>query len=117
MNHDDLDRLISHEPGIVPSSGFTTSVMDAVRAQAQAPAPIPFPWKRALPGIAAAVLALAWIIFACVAVVSSNGGAVQVLSVPSTVQPLWHAASWVLIALATAAASLLFSWRIAARSA
>ncbi len=66
MDHDDLDRLLSHEPEIVPSSGFTASVMKAVRVQAQAPPPIPFPWKRALPGIAAAVLSLAWIVFACV---------------------------------------------------
>ena len=108
MNHDDLDGLYSHEPEIVPSSGFTASVMDAVRAQAQAPPPIPFPWKRALPGIAAAVLALVWIIFACIAVFSSNGGAAQVLSVPPELRSLWHAVSWVLIALATASACLLF---------
>jgi hypothetical protein len=60
MNHDDLDHLLSHETEIVPSFGFTASVMNAVRAQAQAPPPIPFPWKRALPGMAAAVLSLAW---------------------------------------------------------
>ncbi len=117
MNHDDLDRLFTHEPEIVPSSGFTASVMNAMRVQAQAPPPIPFPWKRALPGIAAAVLAIAWIIFACVAVLSSNGGTSQVLSVPPVLQSLWHAASWVLIALATAVASLLFSWRVVSRSA
>jgi len=71
MNHDNLDYLLSHEADIVPSSGFTASLMNAVDAQAQAPAPIAFPWKRALPGMAAAVLSLAWIVFACVAVFSS----------------------------------------------
>jgi hypothetical protein len=118
MNHDDLDHLLSHETEIVPSFGFTASVMNAVRAQAQAPPPIPFPWKRALPGMAAAVLSLAWIVFACVAVFSSKGvGATEALSVPSTLQPLWHAASWVLIALVTTVVSLLFSWRFVCRIA
>lgn len=116
MNHDDLDHLLSHETEIVPSSGFTASVMNAVRAQAQAPPPIPFPWKRAWPGMAAAVLSLAWIVFACVAVFSSKS-ATEALSVPSTLQPLWHAASWVLIALVTTVVSLLFSWRFVCRIA
>jgi hypothetical protein len=116
MNHDDLDHLLSHEAEIVPSSGFTASVLNLVRAQAQAPPPIPFPWKRALPGMAAAVLSLAWIVFACVAVFSSSGdGEVLVLSVPPALQHLWHAASWVLIALVTTVVSLLFSWRFVSR--
>jgi hypothetical protein len=118
MNHDDLDHILSHEAEIVSSSGFTASVMNAVRVQAQAPPPIPFPWKRALPGMAVAVLSLAWIIFACVAVFSSSGGGeVLVLSIPPALQPLWHAASWVLIALVTTVVSLLFSWRFVSRIA
>jgi hypothetical protein len=118
MNHDDLDRLLSHESEIVPSSGFTASVMNALRVRAQAPPPIPFPWERALPGMAAALLSLAWIVFACVAAFSSNGGgAAQVLSIPAALQPLWHAASWVLIALVTTVVSLLFSWRFVSRIA
>jgi hypothetical protein len=85
--------MLSHEAEIVPSSGFTASVMNAVRGQAQAPPPILFPWKRALPGMAAAVLSLAWIVFACVAVFSSKGiGATEALNIPSTLQPLWNAA-------------------------
>lgn len=47
---DELDRILS-ETEILPSSGFTASVMDAVRHEAEAPPAIPFPWKRALPGI------------------------------------------------------------------
>lgn len=118
MNHNDLDQLLSHGPEIVPSSGFTASVMNAVRVQAQAPPPIPFPWKRALPGIAAAVLSLAWIVFACVAAFSSNGGgAAPVLSISPAIQSLWRAASWVLIALVTTVVSLLFSWRLISRLA
>ena len=50
-----LDAALQPESDrLVPSSGFTESVMSAVRAEAAAPPPIPFPWMRALPGIAAA---------------------------------------------------------------
>ena len=54
-----LQRALN-APGdsIVPSSGFADSVMAAVREEATAPAPIPFPWKRALPGVTAALAAL-----------------------------------------------------------
>jgi hypothetical protein len=57
-----LDRTLSDEEDIVPSSGFTLSVMDAVRRDAAAPAPIPFPWLRALPGLGVAGLALALVV-------------------------------------------------------
>ena len=58
MRDDELDRILSEEPDIAPSSGFASSVMDAVRHQALTPPPIPFPWKRALPGLGAWGIAL-----------------------------------------------------------
>jgi len=58
MRQDDLDRILSTEQALLPSSGFLASVMDAVGTEAAAPPPIPFPWKRALPGLAVAALAL-----------------------------------------------------------
>jgi hypothetical protein len=57
MKHDDLNDILSRDQNIVPSSGFVSAVMDAVREDAQAPPAIPFPWGRALPGIAAAAVA------------------------------------------------------------
>jgi len=42
---------MKREEDIVPSSGFTASVMDAIRREAAVPPPIPFPWKGALPGL------------------------------------------------------------------
>jgi hypothetical protein len=51
MNHDDLDRMLMEREEIVPSSGFVSSVMEAVQQEVAAPAPIPFPWKWALPGL------------------------------------------------------------------
>lgn len=54
-----LDAALgSEQERILPSSGFVDAVMRAVQHEAAAPAPIPFPWKRALPGIVAAVLVL-----------------------------------------------------------
>lgn len=54
----DLDRALSEErDSILPSLGFTDSVMAAVRSQG--PGPLRFPWKRALPGLAAGLAALA----------------------------------------------------------
>ena len=60
MKPDNLDRVLSREPEIVPSSGFVGSVMAAVRSEAAAPPSIPFPWKRALPGLLACAVAIAW---------------------------------------------------------
>lgn len=45
---------------IEPSSGFVASVMDKVREEAAlAASPIRFPWRRAVPGICMALLAIA----------------------------------------------------------
>ena len=51
MRGEDIDLMLARNDNIVPSSGFTASVMDAVTREATAPPPIPFPWKRALPGL------------------------------------------------------------------
>jgi hypothetical protein len=56
MKDDDLDRILSGEEPIAPSSGFVVSVMIAVRRENVTPAYLSFPWKRALPGIAAALV-------------------------------------------------------------
>ena len=75
MRNDDLDRLLSREQEILPSSGFVLSVMDAVQREAAAPPPIPFPWKRALPGICAAGLALVSIFVASIVLLHSGAAA------------------------------------------
>ena len=61
MNDAEMDRVFSKQDGILPSSGFTASVMDAVRREAAAPAPIPFPWKRALPAVVVAALVVIYV--------------------------------------------------------
>ena len=66
MRDSDFDRILSKEEQILPSSGFAASVMEAVQREAAAPPPIPFPWKRALPGICAAVLMIALVVVASI---------------------------------------------------
>jgi hypothetical protein len=56
MTDRDLDRYLSGEPEIVPSSGFTANVMDAVKREAATLPPIPFPWRWAIPGMLGALL-------------------------------------------------------------
>ena len=58
MRDDDLDRILSKEETIAPSARFVASVMVAVRRENETPAPLSFPWKRALPGIAAAIVSI-----------------------------------------------------------
>ena len=58
MNDGEMDRILFRRDEITPSSGFVTSVMEAVHLEAAAPPPIPFPWKRALPMVGLCVVAL-----------------------------------------------------------
>lgn len=64
-NEDEFNRIMLEEE-ILPSSGFSASVMDAVRREAATPAPIAFPWKRALPGIVVAAATLVTILVICI---------------------------------------------------
>ena len=79
MEHD-LDRILSKDQEILPSSGFVNSVMDSVRREALTPAPIPFPWKRALPGLASVVVSLGLLLIV--------GGAVFTPGIAAPSQPL-----------------------------
>ena len=72
-----MDRILSREDEILPSSGFAVSVMEAVRREAAAPPPIPFPWKRALPGLVVAGLALAVVLVAGVVAIVQLGSDVN----------------------------------------
>lgn len=80
MRQDELDRILWRDQEVIPSPGFINSVMDSVRREALAPEPIPFPWKRALPGVASLVLALALLLIA--------GGTLFTRGIASQSQPL-----------------------------
>jgi hypothetical protein len=60
MDDLDLDRRLSEEEPLTPSSGFSARVMEAVDADRAQPAPLPFPWWRFLAGaVASGVAAVA----------------------------------------------------------
>ncbi len=110
MKNEDLDRILSADQDIVASSGFVASVMSAVRDEASAPPPIPFPWKRALPGLAAAGFAFAYILVKTMGFL--RAGATPQVS-PTAVHILDTArmsgAGWVLLALLLTLASVALS--------
>ena len=126
MKPDELDRILSREAEIVPSSGFVKSVMAAVQSEAAAPPPIPFPWKRALPGLLACVVAIAWSVVAAVRYPAqhSSMAAPVISALPSTltqwidgVRPVvdrarMFGAEWLLLGLLLTVACLKFTQRL-----
>jgi hypothetical protein len=119
MEEAELDRILSNKDEIVPSSGFTASVMEAVRREAAEPPPIAFPWKRALPGLVLAGLMILAVIVGGVAIFvqASRGSLVTGLS--ASPAPLMLTGSqggpvmWTGLALLIAFVSFKFSMRLA----
>jgi hypothetical protein len=121
---DEINRILSSEEEILPSSGFAVSVMDAVRREAAAPPPIAFPWKRALPGLVVAGFVLA-LVFVTVVVAIAQGIRASMtarfsMSLPSVLTPsfglhrnLESAASWTVMALLATLVSVKLSMRLA----
>lgn len=118
MKPGDLDRILSGENGITPSSGFVSGVMDAVRREASAPAPIPFPWLRALPGLAAGVVAFVAMLFVFVKNASHPASAASMLDrwLPVLAHTLeiarMYGIGWMLLAILASAACVMFSMRL-----
>ncbi|MBZ5547864.1 MAG: hypothetical protein LAO22_07825 [Acidobacteriia bacterium] len=124
MSHDEIDRILSHDEELLPSSGFAASVMDAVRREAAVPPPIPFPWKRALPGLAVAGLTLVLVVLVFAAEATQLGREAPSAQVSvwwmSRLTPIMMAtttptAGWTLLALALTLASVIFPLRLAGR--
>lgn len=132
--HDEgeINRILSREDEILPSSGFAVSVMDAVRREAAAPPPIPFPWKRALPGLVVGGLVLALVFATVVAATvqlirsaTSEHFSIS-LSLARWLTPILRlglrqnlasAASWTVLALLVTFVSVKLSMRLASRGA
>ena len=120
IGDEEIDRVLSRDDEILPSSGFAVSVMDAVRREAAAPPPIPFPWKRALPGLVVAGFALALVLVAIVVAIARRASITPQFSMPlpSVMPPIFHggiesAAIWTALALLVAFVSVKFSMRMA----
>ena len=111
---DELDRiLMSAEPDILPSSGFTRSVMETVQNEALTPAPIPFPWTRALPGLAATAFAVVWLLVVGLSPLGSGPTPPpRMVALPPTLTALIEAAAWSVLALLVAYASVKLSMRL-----
>jgi uncharacterized protein (DUF697 family) len=115
MNDQEFDRILSSEGDLVPSSGFVSTVMDAVRSEACAPPPIPFPWMRALPGIAAGVLALVYLLIGVFRQSGQDSSAPSIVGkLLSSLTPAFRAAQtvgagWIVAALLLAYISIKLS--------
>jgi hypothetical protein len=118
----EINHILSGEDEILPSSGFAVTVMHAVRRQAAAPPPIPFPWKRALPGLLGAGLAVALILAEGVMAIARFGRtsatAQSSSPLPSLMPLVFHgrtesAAIWAALALLVTLVSVKFSMRLA----
>jgi hypothetical protein len=112
----EIDRILSRDDGILPSSGFAASVMDAVRREVAALPPIAFPWKRALPGIVVGACVLALVMVTGVAGIAQLVRASAVPDSPSVPPPIFqgkleYAAIWTVLALLVAFASVKLSMR------
>jgi len=124
--HDEgeINRILSREDEILPSSGFAVSVMDAVRREAAAPPPIPFPWKRALPGLVLGGFALALVfvtvVVAIAQLIRASTSAQFSMSLPSVITPIFGlqrnleiAAIWTVLVLLVTFVSVKLSMRLA----
>ena len=118
---ENLDRVLSAEEELAPSSGFLSAVMERVREEAAAPKPIPFPWKRVLPGAVIAAGGLAWI-----GVEAARQGFTRMPDLGSPVELWAHVprrmtgtledAGWVAAALGVSLLSWLLARRMIGRS-
>ena len=121
MSHDDLDRILSEEEELVPSSGFVTSVIDAVQREASTPPPIPFPWKRALPGLTISGLAVAGGLVSLVKLVRGAEGSQLAPAQPTVLAPILQTmlnatSGWITLVLLVTLASVMFSMRLTSKN-
>ncbi len=112
MRDSDLDRILSNEEEILPSSGFAASVMEAVQREAAAPPPIPFPWKRALPGLCVAGITLVALVTASILLLLHGAPAQRVprhwLAALNSAAAISQnlGAAWIILSLALSFASV-----------
>lgn len=117
---DELDRMLFARDEIVPSSGFVSSVMEAVRREAEAtePTPLPpiaFPWVRALPVFVALAAVIAMLVAGFVELVRMPAAVAQGPLLPPAVELVLVQinAGWLAVALLLAFFSTFFSLRFA----
>jgi len=118
MTDERLDRILASEETLIPSSGFTATVMDRIREEAAAPPPIPFPWKRVLPGVVVAGAGLVWgaVELTRLAMAAAHDSQSVTLPVWSSAMPSMESLGWVALALAVSATSWFVTRRFGGES-
>ena len=118
MRDAEFDRILSKEEQILPSSGFTASVMEAVQREAAALPPIAFPWKRALPGVCAAGLMIVLVVLASISLLHHEAASrplpAQWLPAIAAITQAWKAfgGNWIGLALVLSLASVKLSMHL-----
>ena len=121
MKGDDIDLILSKETEIAPSSGFARAVMDAVHSEASAPPPIPFPWKRALPGFAAGLILIVFLVIQIVRMPAATTSSSSVLShwlsalLTGFSTAATYGVGWVLLSVLVTLVALKLSMRLDSR--
>jgi hypothetical protein len=118
MRDDNVERVLAKDDGIVPSSGFTNRVMEAVRREAATPPPLRFPLWRALPGWVAAAITVALALAGVVREARMSAPATERLAQSmSGVATAWLAiwagdgGSWILLGLVVSFVAVKLSLR------
>lgn len=118
MRDDNVDRVLAKNDELVPSSGFTNSVMAAVRREAGTPPPLAFPLWRALPGWVAAAITVALALAGVVreargSATATEGIAKSVSGVVTAWLAIWarDGGSWILLGLVVSFVAVKLSLR------
>lgn len=131
--HKEVDRILSREEEITPSSGFMASVMEAVRREAAVLPPIAFPWKRVLPWVVVSAVSLIAAVIVSFATVAQALRSEQAQRLSTTVDAWmadWNSLllkcshvsascgiGWIALALVMVLASVVLSFSFASRRA
>ena len=117
-SYDAIDRVLSSDQELVPTSGFLASVMERVREEAIAPQPIPFPWKRAVPGMVLVAGTIGWLIYEFIRTALAGDLQIKIAAthLPAVELNLFRPALWIALALAISLASWAFSRSLTRRS-
>jgi hypothetical protein len=118
MKPEPIDRILSSEDEIMPSSGFLAEVMARVREEAAAPPPIPFPWMRAVPGMLLLAGVLGWAALECIRYGLPAARQLHFAAphFSAAAQGALEQTGWVALALAVSFASWFLSIRMVRRS-
>jgi hypothetical protein len=118
MRDDNVDRVLAKDDDIVPSSGFTNAVMEAVRREAATPPPLVFPLWRALPGWVAAAITVALALAGVVrgargSATATEGIAESMRGVVTAWLAIWarDGGSWILLGLVVSFVAVKLSLR------